>query len=110
MGQTLLRLPVEFANFVGDCLARRSEIRQDRFARQRPVGAAPCDLDTIGRRLGDVREEREHFRAGLETMFGRELAAIRRADECPLGDADESIMGLVVGGCREKWLVGGDKR
>ena len=108
--EPLARLPAEFLDLVHRFAARRREMRQDRLAGQRPVGAAHRNLDARLQRLGQVGEERDHLGAGLETVLGREPPALLRRDERPLGDAEEGVVRLVVGQGCEIGLVGRDQR
>ena len=87
-----------------------SEIGQDRLARPRPVGAAQRDLDAVARRLGQIGEKRQHFRAGLEAVLGRQLAAVVLADQRAVGDAQQRVMGVVIRSLGEIRLVGRDQR
>ena len=60
------------------------EARQDRLARQRPIGAAHRDLDAVFGRLGQIGEQLAHLGARLEPMLGRQAAAFgRRQSACP---------------------------
>ncbi len=86
------------------------EARQDRLGRARPEGAALRDLDRVLERLGQIGEQRRHLGAGLEAVLGRELAALGLGDQLALGDADQRVVRLVVGGGGEERLVGRDQR
>ena len=57
-----------------------------------------------------VRKKRDHFRARLETMLGRELAAGAVANERSVRDAYQGIVCFIVRGRREKYFVGRNKR
>src|SRR5262245_55583231 len=72
------------------------EPRQDRLARARTERAALRNLDRRRERLREVREQGGHFGAGLEPVFGRELAAVALRDHTAFSDADERIMRFVV--------------
>ena len=105
--EPLARLPAQLLLLVHGLAAGDGETRQDRLARQRPVGAAHGDLDAGLGRLGQVGEQRGHFGAGLEPVLGREAPAVGRREERALGDAEERVMRLVVGGGRRnraRWL------
>ncbi len=75
--QSSRRLGAEFLR-LGFDPAIHGKTRQNRFAGQRPVGATQRDLDAVAGCLRKVGEKRDHFRARLETMLGRKLAAARR--------------------------------
>ena len=64
----------------------------------------------MARRFGQVGKQRQHFRARLEPMFGRELAAVAIADQRAFGDAEQRVMRFVVGARGEIRLVGRDQR
>ena len=61
-------------------------------------------------RLRQIGEQRRHFRAGLEAVLRRELAAVAVGDQPALGDAEQRIVRLVVLARGEKRLVGRDER
>ena len=84
--------------------------RQDRRQRARPKGAALGDLDGRRERLGQIGEQCRHFRAGLEAVLRRQLAALAVGDQPAFGDAEQRVVRLVVVTRGEKRLVGRDKR
>src|SRR6202035_5036663 len=55
--------------------------------------------------LRKVGEERQHFRARLEAMLGRELAAISIADQRAAGNAKQRVMRFMIGARGEEGLV-----
>ena len=96
------------------CLGRLAlagrEARQDRRQRPRPKRAALGDLDGGGERLGQIGEQRRHFGAGLEAMFGGELAAVAVGNQPALSDAEQRIVRFVVLARGEERLVGRHER
>ena len=98
--EPLARLPAKLLLLVDRLAAGNREARQDRLAGQRPIGAAQRDLDAGLRRLGQVGEERHHLGAGLEPMLRREPPALGGRDERALGDAEQRVVRLIVGGGR----------
>ena len=86
------------------------EARQDRFARRRPVSAAPGDLDGRGERLGQVGEQRGHLGAALEVVLGGELPPVGLGHHAAFGDGDQRVVGVIVLALGEIGLVGGDQR
>ena len=103
-------LAAQLALLVDPSAIDRGEVRQDRLAGQRPVGAAQRDLDAVVERLLEIGEQRAHFGAGLEAMLRRQAAAVGGADHRSFGDAQQRVLRLVVGGGGEIGLVGGDQR
>ena len=67
-------------------------------------------FDRRRKRLGQIGEQRRHFRAGLEAVLRRELAALAVGDQPALGDAEKRIVRLVVVTRGEIRLVGRDER
>ena len=109
-GQALARLPAQLLDLVHCIPAGNGEARQDGLSRQRPVGAADGDLDAGLGRLGQVGEQSRHLGAGLEPVLGREAAPLGGREKRALGDAEQGVMRLVVGGGGEIGLVGRDQR
>ena len=114
--QTLLRLLAQFQR-LGD-LSRlailggraRGEARQDRLAGQGPVGAAQGDLDRVGGGLRQIGEELQHLRPGLEAMLGGHLPPVGLGDQRAIGDAEQGVMGVMVGAGGEEGLIGRHQR
>ncbi len=101
----------QFVGFVDHAAALADrKARQDRLLHGRAEGAALGDLDGIGERFRQIGEQLAHFGAGLEAMLGVELAAVGLRDEAAFGDADQRVMGFVVGDGGEIRLVGRDQR
>ncbi len=109
--QPLRRALAQFGRLIerAAALARR-EARQDRLMGVRAEGAAFGDFDGRGQRLRQVGKLRDHVGAALETMLGRELAAVGFTDQPAFGDADQRVVRFMVGRGREERLVGGDQR
>ena len=106
--QALARLAPELLFLVDSSASRGGKARQDRLSGQRPVCTAHRNLDTGFRRFGKVGEEFDHLGAGLEPMLPREASPLRRRDQSSLRDAEQSVMGLIVGGIGEIGLIGRD--
>src|SRR5207253_5763515 len=67
----------QFSRFVRRSVALADgKARENRGARLRSICAALRDFNGRSQSLGAVCKQRRHLGAGLEAMFGRELAAI----------------------------------
>ena len=88
----------------------QGETRQDRLMRVRAERTALGNFHRTGERLRQIGEQFAHLGAGLEAMFGGELAAVALRDEAAFGDANQRVVRLVVGDGGEVRLVGGDQR
>ncbi len=109
--QSCLRALAQFVGLVDDAAALADrKARQDRRPRARAEGATFRDLDGGGQRFRQIGEQFAHLGAGLEAVLGVELAAVGLGDEAALGDADQRVVGLVVGDGGEIRLVGRDQR
>ena len=105
--ETVLRLRFEFGCFepevfnLAQTVVGFDEARQDRLATLGPRRAAHRDLDRVGERLGQVREQRHHLRFGLEIVLGTGAAAVVLDDVAAVGDAQQNVVCLVVTPLRE---------
>ena len=85
--------------------------RQDRIARGGPERTAPCDLDGVLHRLGQIGKERRHLVLALEMVLRRQAAARRvLIDIGPVGHAQERVMRLEHRGVGEMHIVGRHQR
>ena len=60
--------------------------------------AAPRDLDAVLPSPREIGEQREHFRARLEVMRGRQTPPLGDAGHRAFGDAEQRVMRLEIGG------------
>ena len=104
--QPLNRLTAQFRALIA--VARVA--RQDRLGDARAERAAPRDLDRVLHRFRQVRKQRDHFRARLETMLDRHLPPLAVGDEPPFGDRQQRVMRLVIAARREIALIGRNQR
>ena len=105
-----------FRLHLGVCLVapvlgiRLGETRQDRLTLRRAIGTAQRDLDSVFQRLGQIGEQRRHFIAALEIMFGRQPHAVTGCHHHAFGNAAQRIVCLEILPNGEKRLVGGNQR
>ncbi len=104
-----LRALAQFGRLVDHAVADR-KARQDRRPGVRAEGATLGDLDGVGDRLRQIGEQFAHFGAALEAVLGVELAAVGLRQHAPFRDADQRVVGFVIGGAGEIRLVGRDQR
>ncbi len=68
------------------------------------------DHERIPGRLGQIGEQLRHLGSTLEPVLGRQPAALLLADLSAIGDAQQDVVRLVVGGVDEVHVVGRDQR
>ena len=107
--QALARLTPKLVLLVKSRAASDRKARQDRFSRQRPIGAAHCDLDAGLGRLGEIGEQFGHLRARLEPMLRRQAPAVGHRHHRAFGDAEQRVMRFIVRRPGEIGFVGRDQ-
>ena len=88
----------------------RHEKRKDGLAGPWPERAALGDLDGVGRRLGQVREQCGHLGLRLQPMLGRKAAPVVLRDVAAVRDTEQRIVRLESVALRKVRLVGGHQR
>ena len=104
--QPLPGLRTQFADFVERLAGDGRKARQDWFARARAKRAAHRNLDAIVGRLGQVLEQLDHFGARLEAMFAGQAPPVAGADQRAIGDAEQRVLRLMIGGPGEIRFIG----
>ena len=72
---------------------------------------APCDLDGVGQRFGNVGEEARHLLRGAQVLLrGVAADAVGVGQKRTIVDADAGFVGLEVARFQEAYVVRGDDR
>ncbi len=108
VGEPGLGLDAKLARLVP--AGRGRKIRQDRRPGRDHEAATLRDHQAVLCRLGQIGEQLDHLGSTLEAVLGRQPAALLLADLRAIGDAQEDVVRLVLGGVDEMDVVGRDQR